>query len=501
MVSTITKTVAAATEKRPGEFMTLRWLFLIGCTVLAFWNTILAVVDEMQAQTLIVYVPVLIILCVIAAVGVSWKRVDEPPIYDRQTDVIVGIVVLILALALKSLVNPRYARSYLTTHMDLLALWLFVLGAAVLVFGLRPVARYRWVWLLFLLVFPIPMRALLLAMGGTSPIAGFILVLVAMAATAIAVGSGRQRKAVAALIAGAIGLGTLGLLYLVNTPRNLLIPVPALVAALAATSLMLYDHRRQGGQDWAPPAPAELTPPKVAAVGRPLLVVLVAAIALAFVPTPAVGSTWQSNLYPQLKVGELLVVPAGWREESAEVHRWGSKLYGPGASLIRQIMVQGTGSRAYDKFGRPRRVAVDSVDSRRPLALEVYPDLFRYDLSDERVSEPVRVALPMGVDGKIWNVVDDKRYLTYTVVSWWWTNGNRTEQVMLWAVDNHEADAYFPEPRVTILANIDALMTVLLRGDAVLLDSNPQYKDRALLVDLAGDLIRTQLEAGAGEEP
>ncbi|TYQ09432.1 UNVERIFIED_ORG: hypothetical protein L601_000400001800 [Gordonia westfalica J30] len=501
MVSTITKAVATASEKRPGGIITLRWLFLIGCTVLAFWNTIIAVVDEMQAQTLIVYVPVLIILCINAAVGVSWKRVDEPPIYDRQTDVIVGMVVLILALALKSLVNPRYARSYLTTHMDLLALWLFVLGAAVLLFGLRPVARYRWVWLLFLLVFPIPMRALLLSLGGTTPIAGIILVVVAMAATAIAVGSRLKYKLLAALIAGAVGFAVLGFLYLVDAPRNLLIPVPALIAAIATRSLMLYAYRRRGGQEWALPTPGELTPPKVAAVGRPLFVVLAAAIALAFVPTPAVGSTWQSNRYPQLTIGEPLTVPDGWREESAEVHRWGSKLYGPGASLIRQIMVQGTGSRAYDKFGRPRRVAVDSVDSRRPLALEVYPDLFRYDLSDERVSEPVRVALPMGVDGKIWNVVDDKRYLTYTVVSWWWTNGNRTEQVMLWAVDNHEADAYFPEPRVTILANIDALMTVLLRGDAVLLDSNPQYKDRALLVDLAGDLIRTQLEAGAGEEP
>ncbi|MDS1114588.1 hypothetical protein RD149_12500 [Gordonia westfalica] len=501
MVSAITKAAAAATERRPGGFIALRWLFLVACTVLAFWNTIVAVVEEMRAQTLIVYVPVLIILCVIAAVGVSWRRVDEPPIYDRQTDVIVGMVVLILALAMKSLVNPRYTRSYLTTHMDLLALWLFVLGAAILVFGLRPVARYRWVWLLFLLVFPVPMRAVLLSMGGTSLAAGFILVLVAMAATAIAVGTGRKHKAVAALVAGAVGLVVLGALYLIGVPRNLLIPVPALVAALVTRSLMLYDHRRRGGQEWSPPARGQISAPKVAAVGRPLLVVLVAAIALAFVPTPAVGSTWQSNRYPQLRIGEPLVVPDGWRQESAEIYRWGSKMYGSGAVLVRQVLVQGVGSRAFDKFGRPRRVVVDSVDSRRPLALEVYPDLFRYDLSDERVSEPVAVALPLGVEGKMWNVVDDDKYLTYTVVSWWWNNGSRTQQVMLWAVDNHEPEAYFPQPRITIAANVSALMTVLLRGNAVLLDSNPQYKDRALLVGLAGDLIQTQLDPDAGEKP
>ncbi len=89
----------------------------------------------MSAQTLIVYAPVLVALCVVAAVGVSWRTVDEPPIYDRQTDVIVGIVVMVLAVAVKSLVNPRYERAYLTIHMDLLALWLYVFGAAVLLFG------------------------------------------------------------------------------------------------------------------------------------------------------------------------------------------------------------------------------------------------------------------------------------------------------------------------------------------------------------------------------
>ncbi|SDU62518.1 hypothetical protein [Gordonia westfalica] len=293
----------------------------------------------------------------------------------------------------------------------------------------------------------------------------------------------------------------LGALYLIGVPRNLLIPVPPLVAALVTRSLMLYDHRRRGGQEWSPPARGQISAPKVAAVGRPLLVVLVAAIALAFVPTPAVGSTWQSNRYPQLRIGEPLVVPDGWRQESAEIYRWGSKMYGSGAVLVRQVLVQGVGSRAFDKFGRPRRVVVDSVDSRRPLALEVYPDLFRYDLSDERVSEPVAVALPLGVEGKMWNVVDDDKYLTYTVVSWWWNNGSRTQQVMLWAVDNHEPEAYFPQPRITIAANVSALMTVLLRGNAVLLDSNPQYKDRALLVGLARDLIQTQLDPDAGEKP
>ncbi|AFR47528.1 hypothetical protein KTR9_0883 [Gordonia sp. KTR9] len=486
--------------EHPDRAIALRWLFLLACTALGFWNTIRAVADELMAQTLILYVPVLVVLSLVAVVGVSWRRFDELPIYDRQTDVIVGIVVLILSLAMKYLVNPRYARAYLTTHMDLLALWLFVLGASILLFGLRPVARYRWAWLLFALIFPLPVRGVVLPLGGTTLAAGFTLVLMAVAATAIAVGRTWRRKALAALLAGGIGTGALVIFYLLDAPRNVLVPYPALIAALATSSYMLFDYRRRGGMHWAPPDTGHFAAPKVAFVGRPGLVVLLAAVILAMIPTPPVGSTWQSARFPQLDIGPALVVPVGWRQESVGVYGWVSRLYGPGATLNRQVLVQSRGTRAFDKFARPRRVVVDSVDSRRSLALEVYPDIFRYDLSRDRSSEPFDLALPFGVEGKLWSVVDDERYLTYTVLSWWWTNGNRTQQVMLWAVDNHEPDAYFPEPRITILANLNSLMIILLRGNSVLSDSDPQYKDRTLLIQLAGALIGAQLGAEAVEE-
>ncbi|MGW9264414.1 hypothetical protein [Gordonia terrae] len=482
----------------PEYLVAARWLFLIGCTALGFWNTIIAVVDELMAQTLILYVPVLIVLSLVAVIGVSWRDVDELPIYDRQTDVIVGIVVLILALAMKYLVNPRYARAYLTTHMDLLALWLFVLGAAILLFGLRPVGRYRWAWLLLLLIFPPPVRAVVLLLGGTSLAAGFVVVLMAVAATAIAVGRTWQRKVLAALLAGAVGLVALFLFDALGAPRSVVVPFPALIAAFATSVFMLVDYRRRGGQKWSPPVAGQITPPKVAFVGRPGLVVLLAAILLALNPVPPVGSNYQSNRYAQLGIGSPLVVPAGWRQESFGVYGWVSRLYGPGSVLIRQVLVQTRGDRAYDKFARPRRVVVDSVDSRRPLVLDVYQDIFRYDLSEDRTSIPIEVELSNGVRGRLWSIVDDKRYLTYTVVSWRWNNGNRTQQIMLWAVDNHEPEAYFPEPRITILANMNSLMTILLRGDSVLLDTDPQLKDRALLVGLGGALIRAQLGAGQG---
>ncbi|MCX2754275.1 MULTISPECIES: hypothetical protein [unclassified Gordonia (in: high G+C Gram-positive bacteria)] len=482
----------------PEWLVAARWLFLIGCTALGFWNTIVAIVDELMAQTLILYVPVLVVLALIAVIGVSWRTVDELPIYDRQTDVIVGIVVLILALAMKYLVNPRYARAYLTTHMDLLALWLFVFGAAVLLFGLRPVARYRWVWLLLVLIFPPPVRAVVLIMGGTSLAAGFVVVLMAVAATAIAVGRTWRRKLVAALLAGAVGLVALFVLDALGAPRNIVVPYPGLIAALATSAYMLVDYRRRGGRQWSPPEAGRISPPKVPFVGRPGLVVLLVAVLLALCPTPPVGSNYQSNRYPQLGIGEPLVVPVGWRQESLGVYGWVSRLYGPGSVLIRQVLVQTRGNRAYDKFARPRRVVVDSVDSRRPLVLDVYPDIFRYDLSSERTSLPIEVDLSNGVRGRVWSVVDDERYLTYTALSWRWNNGNRTQQVMLWAVDNHEPEAYFPEPRITILANMNSLMTILLRGNSVLLDTDPQLKDEALLIGLAGELIRAQLGAARG---
>ena len=70
----------------------LRWALVVAATMVAFWNTLGAVVTEMGSQTIITYLPAVLVLVLIAATGVSWRRGEERPIHDRQTDVIAGVV-------------------------------------------------------------------------------------------------------------------------------------------------------------------------------------------------------------------------------------------------------------------------------------------------------------------------------------------------------------------------------------------------------------------------
>lgn len=483
----------------------IRWAILLALTVLAFWRTIRAIAEEMLAHTLISYVPVLILLTIIAAVGVSFRGHDEPPIHDRQTDVIVATVILVPALALQVMVTPRYGQVYLTTHVDLLALWLFTLGGAVVMFGLRPVVRYRWVWVIFLGIFPVPVRVAILWLGGGPLIAGAVVVALASAATAVAAGRTRRRALFGAALSGAVGLVGLFALYYgwivfggSVPPLAVMVSIPPLGCALVACTVTYIDRRRRR-VGWGPLLGRPVNPPTLPRVGRPFLLAVVVAVLLAFIPVPPVG-TWPSARIPELRTDEPLPVPAGWTQESVERYDWVSRLYGPGSVLIRQVLVQNRGSTQYDDLGRPRRVVVDTVDSIRPLALEVYPNIFRYNLVGDRFSSSVEVPMPHGVRAWMWNVVDDSRYLTYDVVSWWWNNGYRTQQVMIWAVDNHEPDAYFPQPRITIAENLNSMLTVLFRGNAVIQDGDPQYKDRNLVVPLARDIVEAVVADGANDD-
>ena len=150
-----------------------RWVLLVALTVFAYWDTVTALGIEMTQHTVVTYVPAAATLCLLAAIGVTLRHDDEPPIYDRDTDFIVATVVLLLSLSFQGLLNRRYLPAYLVTHIDVLSLLMFFFGGCVLLFGLRPVLRYRWVWLLSLSLFPLPYRVAVVTLGGT-PLAAWI---------------------------------------------------------------------------------------------------------------------------------------------------------------------------------------------------------------------------------------------------------------------------------------------------------------------------------------
>ncbi|MCK5756845.1 MAG: hypothetical protein KAH46_29490, partial [Mycobacterium sp.] len=105
------------------------------------------------------------------------------------------------------------------------------------------------------------------------------------------------------------------------------------------------------------------------------------------------------------------------------------------------------------------------------------------------------IPLPHGVTGYLQTVVDDTSYLTFNRLTWEWNNGTTTQRVTIVSVDNHEPDAQFPSPQPTVIRNLNTFITVLFRGNSVVTDLEPQFKDKDLLIDCATDLINAQVDA------
>ena len=132
----------------------LRWALIVGLTVLAFRQSLLSLVDGTRAGSLIGYVWLLVGALLVAGIAISRQQRTELPIHDRQTDVIVGGLGMLMALMVHGILLQRYSQYYLLLRIDLIALWFFVISSSILLFGLRPLARFAWVWTLPLFMLP-----------------------------------------------------------------------------------------------------------------------------------------------------------------------------------------------------------------------------------------------------------------------------------------------------------------------------------------------------------
>ncbi|HTY29018.1 MAG TPA: hypothetical protein VMD51_12895, partial [Mycobacterium sp.] len=127
---------------RPVYRVALRWLYIAALTVFAFHRSLESLVASTRAGSLDGYIWVVPIAGIMAAIGVARRERTELPIHDRQTDIIVGIIGLGVALMVHGVLLQRYAGYFHLLRLDLLAMWLFVSSASVVLFGLRPVTRF-----------------------------------------------------------------------------------------------------------------------------------------------------------------------------------------------------------------------------------------------------------------------------------------------------------------------------------------------------------------------
>ena len=86
---------------------------------------------------------------------------DEPDIHDRQVDIIIGVPLMLGALAVMLLLPGRMSTVFWYERVDLLSLPLFVAGAIALAFGTRTLGRLRVAVAFLLLAWPVPYTFLL----------------------------------------------------------------------------------------------------------------------------------------------------------------------------------------------------------------------------------------------------------------------------------------------------------------------------------------------------
>jgi hypothetical protein len=477
-----------------------RWLLIAVLTLFAFWDSLRNLIDTTLAGGLIGYVWMVPVAGLLAALGLNFRRRTELPIHDRQTDVIVGIIGLGLALMVQGVLLKRYSEFFHLLRLDLLAMWLFVFSSSMVLFGVRPVARFGWVWVLLSLVSALPYQVVVITLGGGKFAAGVGTLFIAAAATAIAVGRNRRRAAVGAAGAFLFGFVLLLLLQLLAPDAPVLAyqMIPSLTAiVVVGVAAFLYTRRGRPKKM----LDRKIEPLAARQIWSAIPLVVAVAVALALMPLPAqLSATEISRGAPyDLAPGRRLSAPPGWTTVGEQTYTGVARYYGDDAILLRQRMVAEIGDARFDKLSAPRTLMVDSIVSELPFSFDAYPGQVLYDTTGTRLSAPRAVDLGHGVRGKLFSAIDDRLLVTWDVLRFAWGDENQDQLVDVFAVDNHLPDAPFPDPQRGLVSTLRNLLTVLFRGNSVLLQRLPTYKDAELLTEFGRALVAEQFarsEAG-----
>ncbi|GLP82257.1 hypothetical protein [Mycobacterium antarcticum] len=474
--------------------VSLRWWLIATTAVVAFRDSIISLVDTTRAGGLGGFVWTVAVVVILVAVGVSrWHR-TELPIHDRQTDVIVGTMGLVLALLIHGVLLARYALYFHLLRLDLVAMWLYVFSSSIVLFGLRPVARFAWVWgMALLLVFPLPYYVAVVVLGGGRVAAGAAALVISGVGTGIALGRTVRRGLIGSLLSWAFGGLVLVIMavYFHDAPLLAFQMIPA-VSTVCVVGGGFFLYARRGAPKRVLDRKVEPLAAKQVWAGVPVVVIVGIALALVHLPPTVSGTPVAPAGGEALRQGQPLAVPPGWHLDSEHTYDWVHRMYGSGADLIRQRITADTVNPTWDKLGRPRTVVVDSVTSARPFSFNVFPARVIYDVAGARLSAPRLVDLGSGVQGQLVSVVDDRLLVTWNALQFTRGDADVAQRVVLFAVDNHEAGAPFPAPSGGFVPTLGTLFTILLRGNAATTDRTPTFKDADLLTQFGRALVAAQ---------
>ena len=469
-----------------GRGIGVRWAILASAVAAAFAPSWARLGADLVAGDRLLYLTLLPVWLVVAVAGVQARHQRELPIHDREADAIIGTSVCAVALAMQYLLAPRLLSTYRLAHIDLLACWVFLLGAAILLFGTRPALRFRWCWVLLAFAgWPLVYRLVVTAAGGGLTVIAIVNVVIAAAVGALALGSSRRTLL---LVGGGVAAGTAAgvILHHAGGATEQLVPCALTTVLLAGVWLARVLH---GGR---------LRPARRSVNGlswRCAAVVAASALGLVVLGPELPASARIPQVGADAAINADSLVPSGWRLLGSTDFGWTPRYYGANSTLRRNLIVQQHGSIQFDKDAAPRRVVIDTLTVGSAAPLDVYGVAASYPINGQRQRAPQAVDLGHGVQGQLYDTVDTAVELTYTVLSFtWrvsWQSGSALQRVTVLSVDDHRPSATFPVPSPSLGSEVRAALARIVRGDASTQDTNAAPKDHQLLIDVGQGIVES----------
>ena len=470
-----------------------RLVLVVVVSLVAFHHSVGSVLDGIEGGSIIVYV-----LAVPLYGGVAAAAINRRPGYRiasgvRLTDLLLGAASCLVALGVAALLGPGLSGVYGLWRVDLLMLWLFLLGGTVLCFGLRQVVRSWPFWAVLLLLWPFPVRLANAAMSGANGGAALLLLVVL---AAVAYGHRPEDAPRWKVLGSAAAAGTLVLVLagLTTHPQRLFWPSAA-AAIVGVAWWVVQGH------------PTPRTPvPERRVRGTAVVIAGLGIVGLvALPPAPRSLPPVAPTGITVLPLGPL-VVP-GFATTATVTSKDQQRYFGLTSTWQRISLRQGDPRTGPAPDGRD--VVVDVISTPRPQSLELYPVVTTYPMGTLSSTPDAYVELGHGVTGQVFRAEDVRHHIAYTLLTFSWrlpvdmsiTGGytgppaQLNQRITLIAVDDHGDDARFPEPGDASLDGIRAAIASVGVPRKVREESSLR-PDEQLLAVAARGLVNQRLTGG-----
>ncbi|MCS5478357.1 hypothetical protein NYP18_01675 [Corynebacterium sp. YIM 101645] len=460
----------------------LRLVFSLSCVVVAFLDSFRAIVTD-AAQGVGHYSLLVLFMAAVLLVGFDRRRARALDIHDREVDYIIGGMAVILAVTVKVQLLPRFAEWDALLRLDMFAILVFSFGVSSLMLGMRSTLHFGPGWiLLFLYNAPVHLLVSVTSGGGwwgptMANIIGMSLAVTVAAHRNIPrpVRAGLLTLAIAVILAVCVW-------YLADASR-ITKQIPGVVAT-ATVALIVSGGKPQR---WS----IRRREPTVKNIRPAFAAVLAATVLMVLYPVHA-DSTTQTTVQRGPSTSFTLedsTLP-GWQVTKYTDYGWAGRFFGAESSLTRHKLTAESHNPEWDVDGLVRTVAVDTLRATEGYQARTFGDETLYSTLTGRRSEPVTVALGHGISGRAYTVLDESDFLTYTkLVFEWQPEGDIAEKITVIAVDDHRPEARFPQLAPSVTRMLAQVATILLRGNAVTVDNDTEYKDLDLVTQVGRDIV------------